>query len=132
MKKPKSMEAILSKKFLLISLIIFLFSCSNNRQYEKALDYFYPLEKGKIYVYKSYINGFGEITIKRKIEDVIPKSQDVKIVKISEKIGIKGKPDIFEQSCYTFQVKDNLIKLMWKYLIKRTSQNRYKMESKII
>lgn len=93
---------LLSKLFL---LLILLFSCGQNSQYEKAIDYFYPLEKGKTYVYRSYHpEGF---TMERKIADIITK-KNIKIVKIIETIkdthGIKG------HNYYTLEIKDNVIK----------------------
>jgi len=104
MEKIEMRTFILSK---LLLLLILLFSCGRNSQYEKAIDYFYSLEKGKTYVYRSYHpEGF---TMERKIVDIIPK-KNIKIVKIIETIKEEGRSGIKGHNYYTLEIKDNVIK----------------------
>lgn len=73
-------------------------------EFEKAIDYFYPLEKGRTYIYT-----YGEFTIRKTIEE-ISMLDGKTIVKISEKITVGSRPDITGQNYYIYELQDNLIK----------------------
>lgn len=88
-------------KFFFFLFFLFL-SCSNSYKYEKAIDYFYPLEEGRIYIYR-----YGEFVIERKIEYVDMKRS---IVKVTERVSVESKPGIKGRSIYIYKVKENLIK----------------------
>ncbi|MCW1309803.1 MAG: hypothetical protein QXP04_03840 [Candidatus Nanoarchaeia archaeon] len=92
-----------SKKILFLSLSFLLISCIQSNKYEKAMDYFYPLEKGTVYIYK-----YGEFLIERKIEDI---NLEKSTIKISEKMSKEGKHKIMGKNIYIYEIKDNLIKV---------------------
>lgn len=103
---------MLKKSFLVFGILLIFANCAHN-ELEKAIDYFYPLEKGKTYVYV-----YGEFIRQFTIEEISMGKKGKTIVKISEKISMRGRPGIIGRNFYIYEVQDNLIKQIGGFLSK--------------
>jgi len=121
------------KVFPSFLILIFFLSCSSHDQYEQAIDYFYPLEKGKAYIYNS---DFGTDVIKKIIRvEEITKEKEKVLVRISETLKIpSGLRNEFESSGtvkfpetikneYEYIIRSNLIKR--KQIVKDKSPKEF-------
>ncbi len=108
------------KVFLFVSIILFSLFCSSTNQYEQAIDYFYPLEKEKTYIYNF---NFGTYIIKKivRIEEIAKEKEKI-VVRVSEEMNLPpglrrefesaGTKDVPEKikNEYEYTVQRNLIK----------------------
>jgi len=103
------------KSIICLCVVLLSCNCFNGGQYEKAVDYFYPLEKGKAYIYFDKIGKDNIIKIVKIMEVTVKKNSIVVKTSVTQEIPQKIKENIER-------------KISHKILEKNESEKEYEVE----